>query len=126
MANTIMKAVAAAKAEVKTIKAEELKGMLGRDDVLVVDVRDPHEVAQSGKVPCAVNVSRGMLEFRACNSTPMHHPAFSPDKTLIVYCASGGRAVLACKALMDLGFADVRSLGTLKDWVEAGGDVERD
>lgn len=125
MATTIKDAVAAAKAAVTPITPAELKDILGRDDVLVVDVRDPAEVADTGKVPGAVVVPRGLLEFRACASTPMHDKTFSPDKTVVLYCASGGRAALAGKTLMDLGYTDVRTLGALKDWVDAGGKVER-
>ncbi|HEX3400850.1 MAG TPA: DUF3096 domain-containing protein [Acetobacteraceae bacterium] len=36
---------------------------------------------------------------------------------------SGGRAALAGKTLLDLGFKDVRNLGGFKDWVNAGGSV---
>jgi rhodanese-related sulfurtransferase len=37
---------------------------------------------------------------------------------------SGGRSVLAGKALQDLGYRDVRNLGAFKDWAEGGGAVE--
>ena len=124
MANSIMQAVAAAKAIVAPISPDELKGMVGREDTVIVDVRDPAELADTGKIPGALNVSRGMLEFRACESSPMHDETFSKDKTVVVYCASGGRAALAGKTLIDLGFSDVRSLGALKSWTEAGGEVE--
>ena len=33
---------------------------------------------------------------------------------------SGGRAALCAKALLDLGYVDVRILGAYKDWFEAG------
>jgi rhodanese-related sulfurtransferase len=66
-----------------------------------------------------------MLEFRADAATPYHNEAFAADKTVVLYCASGGRAALAGKALMALGYQDVRNLGAFKDWVEAGGAVEK-
>ena len=37
----------------------------------------------------------------------------------------GGRAALAGKLLLDMGYTDVRNLGGFKDWVEAGGEVDR-
>ena len=43
----------------------------------------------------------------------------------IVHCAGGGRAALAGKLLLDMGYTDVRNLGGFKDWVEAGGEVDR-
>jgi rhodanese-related sulfurtransferase len=125
MGKPIMEQVADAKAVVPAIGADEVKGMLGRDDVLIVDVRDGTEVAASGKVKGAVHASRGVIEFQADPSSPMHKPAFSTDKTVIVYCASGGRSALAGKALKDLGYTDVRNLGGFAGWVEAGGEVEK-
>jgi len=125
MGKPIMEQVADAKAVVPAIDADEVKGMLGRDDVLIVDVRDGTEVAASGKVKGAVHASRGVIEFQADPSSPMHKPEFSTDKTVIVYCASGGRSALAGKALKDLGYSDVRNLGGFAGWVKAGGEVEK-
>ena len=120
MAASIMEKVAAAKAEVPAISPEEAADLRGRDDVLFVDVRDPDEVAKSGRVAGALNVSRGMLEFRADPASPYHDKAFSPDKTVILYCASGGRSALGGKALHELGYEDVRNMGAFKDWAEKG------
>ncbi|GBF27700.1 thiosulfate sulfurtransferase PspE [bacterium MnTg02] len=125
MSKSIMEVVAEAKAMVPSISPEELKGILGQDKVLIVDVRDAPELTDTGKVQGALNVSRGMLEFRADEATPYHNKAFAKDKTIILYCASGGRSALAGKALMELGYQDVRSLGAFKDWVEAGGAIEK-
>lgn len=125
MSQSIMDKVAAAKSVVPAISPAEAAELLGRDDVLFVDVRDAEEVASSGKILGALNVSRGMLEFRADDRTPYHNPAFSRDKTIVLYCASGGRSALAGKALMDMDYADVRNLGGFKPWVDDGLPTER-
>ncbi len=124
MSKPIMDLAAAAKQAVPAITPEEVKPLLDRDDVLIVDVRDDNEFAESGNVKGAVHVSRGMLEFRADETTPFHNEAFAKDKTIIVYCASGGRSALGGTALLDLGYGDVRKLGAFKDWVEVGGAVD--
>ena len=124
MGKSIMDLVAEAKAVVPAIGPDEVAAIADRHDVLIVDVRDDAEVAASGKVKGAVHVSRGMLEFRADDTTPYHDPAFSKDKTVILYCASGGRSALGGKALKDLGYTRVRNLGGFNDWVESGGAVE--
>ena len=92
--------------------------------MLVVDVRDPAEVAASGKVAGAVNVPRGMLEFRADPSSPYHMEGFEPGRTVVLYCASGGRSALAGQTLQEMGYTDVRNLGAFKDWAEAGQKVD--
>ena len=88
-------------------------------------MRDTPEVELSGKVAGAVHVSRGMLEFRADPELPSHDKAFDKGKTVIVYCASGGRSALAGKLLKDLGYANVYNLGGFKDWAESGGAIDR-
>lgn len=125
MNQSIMHKVAAAKQAVPAISAEEAAKLLDRQDVLFVDVRDAEEVAQSGKIRGALNISRGMLEFRADDATPYHNPAFSRDKTVVLYCASGGRSALGGKALMDMGYGKVKNLGGFKAWEDSGLPVER-
>ena len=122
--STAKEMVARAKERVPDITPEELRGKLGGGDLLVVDVRDPGEVAQSGRLKGAVNVSRGMLEFKADPESPYHDPAFAKDRTVVVYCASGGRAALAGAALKDLGYREVVNLGGFKDAAEAGLETE--
>jgi rhodanese-related sulfurtransferase len=98
---------------------------MAKGNVLVVDVRDATEVEKSGKVAGAVNVSRGMLEFRADPDTPYHDKNFAKNKPVILYCASGGRSALAGKVLKDMGYGEVYNLGAFKDWVESGGAVDK-
>ncbi len=121
---TIMDQVAAAKALVPAIAPEAAEALRGRRDVLFVDVRDPDEVAKSGHVAGAVNVSRGMLEFRADPGSPYHDPRFQKGLKVIVYCASGGRSALAGKALKELGYTDVHNLGGFREWADRGLPVE--
>jgi rhodanese-related sulfurtransferase len=122
---TVQSMLAEADAAVPRISPEEAKGLVGRSDVLFLDVREPPEVAASGKVPGAVAVPRGLVEFRADPASPMHDAAFDRSKTVIAYCASGGRSALVGKTLKDMGYGNVRNLGGFKAWVDAGGPVEK-
>lgn len=125
MAISIMDKVKAAKEAVPAISPAEAMDLLGHANAVFVDVRDGAEIAASGKIPGALAISRGMLEFRADPTLPSHHDALNLDKTVVLYCASGGRAALAGVALQELGFRDVRNLGGFQGWVDAGGAVER-
>jgi rhodanese-related sulfurtransferase len=125
MPSSVKDMLAAANAAVPRISAAETQALIDKGNVLVVDVRDGIEVAASGKVPGALHVSRGLLEFKADPDAPTHDKAFSKDKTVVLYCASGGRSALAGKVLQDFGYKDVRNLGGFKDWVEGGGKVEK-
>ena len=125
MPTSVKELLAAANASVPKISPQDASALMKSGKVLVVDVRDGTELQAAGKIPGATHVSRGMIEFRADPESPYHDKSFSRDKTVLVYCASGGRSALAGKALQDLGYRDVRNLGGFKDWVESGGAVEK-
>ena len=98
---------------------------MAQENTLVVDVRDAPEVEKSGKVAGAVNVSRGLLEFRADPKSPYHDKNFSKDRTVILYCASGGRSALSGKTLKEMGYDRVYNLGAFKDWTDSGGAIDK-
>ncbi len=124
MPTSVKEMLAAANAAVPRIGREEAAALVASGNALVVDVRDAPELQANGKVAGAKHVSRGMLEFRADPESPYHDKDFDRDRTVILYCASGGRSALAGKVLQDLGYKDVRNLGAFKEWAEGGGSVE--
>ena len=125
MALSVKQMMEAANAAAPKITPEKAREMIAKGNTLVVDVRDAPEVQASGKVAGAVHVSRGMLEFRADPELPTHDKNFSRDKTIILYCGSGGRAALAGKLLKDMGYGQVYNIGGFKDWAESGGAIEK-
>ena len=125
MATSVKQLLESANAAVPRITPAQARDMIAAGNTPVVDVRDAPEVEKSGKVAGAVHVSRGLLEFRADPELPSHDENFTKDKTVIVYCASGGRSALAGKLLKDLGYDRVYNLGAFKDWAESGGAVEK-
>jgi rhodanese-related sulfurtransferase len=124
MLTTVKDLLAAARAAVPAITPAGAADLVKSADALIVDVRDGTEVAASGKVKGALAISRGLLEFRADPALPTYNPALRKDRPVILYCGSGGRAALAGKTLVDLGFTDVRNAGGFKDLVQAGWTVE--
>jgi len=117
--------VAKTKSQIKTVKMPEFKAAFDRKDLgLLVDVRNENEF-EDGFVPGAVNVPRGLIEFRIWKLVGF------PDKTrmdakMTLYCASGGRCALATKSLQDLGFTNVTSVDMkFDDWVKAGYPVAK-
>jgi rhodanese-related sulfurtransferase len=114
-----------ANAAVPRISPTQVQELIAKGSTLIVDVRDAPEVEKSGKVAGAIHVSRGMLEFRADPDSPHHDKNFSKDKTVILYCASGGRSALGGKVLRDMGYEHVYNLGAFKDWGESGGTIEK-
>ena len=124
MTTSVKQMMEEANAAVPKITPAQAREMIAKGNTLIVDVREPAEVEASGKVAGAVHHPRGMLEFRADADTPYHDKNFSKEKTVILYCASGGRAALAGKMLKDMGYSEVFNMGGFKDWAESGGPTE--
>ncbi len=122
---TYKEMMAAADAAVPRLKPEEAKAMIAAGNVLVVDVRDGTEVAQTGKLKGAVHVARGSLEGKVDPDAPTYNPAFKRDQAVILHCAGGGRAALAGKTLKDMGYTKVFNAGGFKDLADAGIEVEK-
>lgn len=119
MPMTAMDLVAAAKQQIREISPAEAGPLLGNAKVL--DVREPAEFA-AGKLPGAVNIPRGVLEFQIGN-----HPGFAgcQNTDLLVYCLSGGRSALAVETLQKLGYGRAVSLaGGYQAWSDAGLPIE--
>ena len=125
MTTTLKEMMDAANAAVPRITPAQARDMIAQGNTLIVDVRDALEVEKSGKIAGAVDVSRGLLEFRADPESPAHDKNFTKDKTVILYCGSGGRAALAGKLLKDMGYGEVYNAGSFKEWAESGGAVEK-
>src|SRR5258707_11718974 len=119
MVTSVRQMLETANAAVPKITPDQASDMIKKGNTLVVDVRDAPEVSASGKIAGAVNVSRGMLEFRADPDSPYHENNFDKEKTVILYCASGGRSALAGKVLKDMGYDKVYNVGGFKDWTGA-------
>ena len=129
MPQTITKSVQsmvdAAKREIEELSAAEAVKLAGRDDVVLVDLRDPRELEREGRVPGAFHVTRGMLEFWIDPASPYYKSRFGEDKKFVFFCAGGLRSALATKTAQDMGLKPVAHiLGGFKAWKEAGGPVE--
>lgn len=119
---TISERVAEAKGKIENLGPEQVAEEIEAGAVLV-DLREPSELDDNGKIEGAVHAPRGMLEFYADPTSPYHREEFDPSRRTILYCASGGRSALGAVALQDLGYTDVAHLdGGIKAWTETVGD----
>jgi rhodanese-related sulfurtransferase len=118
---SVSQMVAEARQTVENLTPEQIDAEIARGEALVVDLREPGELADTGTLPGAVHAPRGMLEFYADPTSPYHRMEFDPSRRTIVYCASGGRSALAASTLRELGYADVAHLdGGYKAWAASG------
>ena len=125
MAGSVKDMLAEANAAIPKISADEARRMVAEQNAVLVDVRDAPELQANGKIPGAINISRGMLEFRADAETQYHNPELRRDRPVILYCASGGRSALGGQRLKEMGYEQVYNLGGFKDYADAGGEIEK-
>jgi rhodanese-related sulfurtransferase len=123
---SVKELVAQANARVKTVQPPEAKSLLKDANVVFVDIRDSGELQHEGKIPGAVHVNRGMLEFAIDPASPHHNPLFASGKKIVFYCAGGGRSALAAATAQDMGLEGASHLGGgFKGWKASGGEVEK-
>ncbi len=97
----------------KTISAKQVEEKLNNGEQLnIIDVRETHEVA-FGKIPSAVNIPLGLIEFRMQD--------LDKSKEYIMVCRSGARSSQACRFLESYGFNVTNMTGGMMSWE---GEVE--
>jgi len=114
--------VADARRQIREIGPDQFSADSG--GCILIDVREPAEFA-TGHIAGAVNIPRGVLEFQV-DAHPavanVSDPALShKQRSIVVYCRTGGRSALAALNLQRMGFSDVRSIaGGVTDWTAGG------
>jgi rhodanese-related sulfurtransferase len=117
--------LAEANARIETVSPEAAQELLGRDDVLFVDLRDPREREREGVIPGAFSCTRGMLEFWIDPESPYHKKEFASDRRFVFFCAGGWRSALATATAQDMGLAKVCHIeGGFGAWRKAGAPIE--
>ena len=107
----------------KTVKTTDMDGYLAAvkspNGALLLDVREDSEFKE-GHVPGAVNVPRGLLEFRIWKQ--LGFPSnVDMSRKIYVQCRTGGRATLAAKQLKDIGFTNVIAvIMNFEEWQKKG------
>ncbi len=96
----------------KKITKEEFKELITKGNTLVIDVRTPVEFSEA-HIKNAINIDYFSKSFSETISK------LDKQKTILVYCAAGGRSTSACLDFKKLGFKKVFNLiGGYDDWKE--------
>ena len=121
----IKQLVAAAYAEIETLKAPEAIMLKDDPNVVLVDLRDIRELQRDGRVPGAFHAPRGMLEFWVDPESPYYKEIFGTGKKFVFFCAGGLRSALAAQAVQHMGLEPVCHIeGGFRAWKDAGGPTE--
>ena len=107
-----------AKKNITMISLDEAKALFDKGGIIFLDCRDSKEY-KAGHIPGAINISRGLLEFKIEGKIP------DKNANIVMYCKSGGRACLACESIGKMGYKNLKNMeGGWMAWEKAGYPVD--
>lgn len=112
---------AQAMARITNLSPDEVLQALQNGNGVVVDIREKDEVTETGTIPGAIHIPRGVLEFHVDPGSPDYRSDLKPEHPVILVCDDGQRSALATETLKTLGFLHVAHLsGGLRAWKRQG------
>ncbi|XP_055689816.1 rhodanese domain-containing protein CG4456 isoform X2 [Lutzomyia longipalpis] len=104
---------------------EEVKDLCNHPEKLLIDVREPHELLETGSIPTSINIPSERLEKALANTKPKDFkfyfggPKPELDTIVIFTCRSGDRAARAMELAERLGFKNAKNYkGSWTEWAE--------
>ena len=97
-----------AKKKIETLNPADVKDLVDKGEITLIDVRDIRELWKEGTIENSKHIPRGMLEFWLDpKSTYYQANKMKNVKKMVLFCALGLRSALATKSLADMGFEKV-------------------
>mgnify|MGYP001429413293 FL=1 len=97
-----------AQKKIETLSPNEVKNLVEKKEITLIDVRDIRELWKEGTIENSKHIPRGMLEFWLDpESTYYQSNKIKEIKKMVLFCALGWRSALATKSLVDMGFTNV-------------------
>jgi sulfur dioxygenase len=108
------------------VSASEALTLVGRPDVVLIDLRERGERDKHGVIPGSLHAPYPDLEEFIKRGGMIHELAAATNKRLLFYCAFGERSAMAVQAAQDKGLATACHLqGGIAAWKKAGGALAR-
>ena len=102
------KLVEEALTSIETLNSRDVKKLLEKNEITLIDVRDIREIWKEGTIENSKHIPRGMLEFWLDPESTYYQANKIKDvKKMVLFCALGWRSALATKSLLDMGFNNV-------------------
>ena len=97
-----------AQKKIQTLSPNEVKKLIEKKEITLIDVRDIRELWKEGTIENAKHIPRGMLEFWLDPESSYYKANKIKDlKKMVLFCALGFRSALATKSLVEMGFQNV-------------------
>ena len=97
-------------AKLKSITTKELKVLLSKENIQLMDVRTPEEIKE-GAIQTAFFANYFDVDFEEVATAQLNK-----SKSVYLYCRSGNRSRKACKILKEKGFEVINVLGGYQQW----------
>lgn len=110
--------VTEAKKQIIEISVFDAKVLFDKGGTIFVDCRTKEEY-EMGHIPGAINIPRGLLEFKVLDKIP------DKQANIVMYCMVGGRSCLATCTLCKMGYKNVKNMdGGWLAWEKSGYPIE--
>ena len=97
-----------AQKKIQTLSSKEVKELIEKKEITLIDVRDIRELWKEGTIENSKHIPRGMLEFWLDpDSSYFKANKIKNLKKMVLFCALGLRSALATKSLIEMGFKNV-------------------
>ena len=97
-----------AQKKIQTLSPVEVKSLIKKKEITLIDVRDIRELWREGTIENSKHIPRGMLEFWLDPESSYYKANKIKDiKKMFLFCALGLRSALATKSLIEMGFENV-------------------
>ena len=97
-----------AQKKIQTLSTSEVKTLIDKKEITLIDVRDIRELWKEGTIKNSKHIPRGMLEFWLDPESSYYKANKIQDiKKIVSFCALGWRSALATKSLVEMGFTNV-------------------
>ncbi|XP_022656501.1 thiosulfate sulfurtransferase/rhodanese-like domain-containing protein 1 [Varroa destructor] len=114
------------------LEYEDLVALLGGGNLHLVDVREPSEIRETGRIPGAINIPLGQVKQALLLDDEIFQERFRCEKplkhdtNLIFYGLGPIKSRAAVELARKAGYKSCREYsGGLEDWLKHDGNVER-
>ncbi|XP_049546957.1 rhodanese domain-containing protein CG4456 isoform X5 [Anopheles darlingi] len=103
---------------------EEVLDLPNHPEKLLIDVRNPDELAETGKIPTSINIPLDQVKqaFGSETGADQFRKLYGvakpePDHYLILSCRTGRRSQMALDTITELGYRNARNYkGSWTEW----------
>jgi sulfur dioxygenase len=109
-----------------TLTAEEAKGLIGKPEIALIDLREDQERRKDGIIPGSLHVPYPDVEGSLKADGLLQNLGKAGGKRLIFYCTYGQRSAMAVQATQAAGLGTARHIhGGMQAWQQAQGPLAR-